>query len=176
VYIIEYAGPILIHLSPLVVRPYVYSGVSALDSLSPIQKLAMAMLVAHFVKRELETLFIHKFSSSTMPLFNLFKNSGHYWFLAGLNIAYWVFSPTAIAAKPIPDQFSAACVYVGIAFYVFGEITNLYTHLVLSSLRSRGGTERGIPRGFGFNWVTCPNYLFEVCRRNILDQGRDTHY
>jgi very-long-chain enoyl-CoA reductase len=159
---IEYAGPILIHLSPLFIRPYIYRDVSASDQLSPIQNLTIAMLVLHFVKRELETLFIHKFSSNTMPLFNLFKNCGHYWFLAGINIAYWVFSPTAIAAKPLSDDLSIACVYTGVALYIFGQVANFYTHLVLSSLRSRGGTERGIPRGFGFGLVTCPNYLFEV--------------
>lgn len=52
--------------------------------------------------------------------------------------------------------------YVGLALYIFGELANLNTHLVLRGLRSPGGTERGIPKGFGFGWVTCPNYLFEV--------------
>ena len=46
--------------------------------------------------------------------------------------------------------------------YVFGEISNLHTHITLSNLRTRGGTERGIPEGYGFNLVTCPNYLFEM--------------
>lgn len=34
--------------------------------------------------------------------------------------------------------------------------------MTLSNLRSTGGTERGIPTGYGFRWVTCPNYLFET--------------
>lgn len=156
VFVIEYAGPIFIHLAALFLRPYIYHGVKPSDSLSPIQLLSMGMFVAHYVKRELETLFVHKFSSSTMPFSNVFKNSFHYWILGGLNAAYWVYSPTAIAAKPITDSMSKGCVYAGLALYVFGELSNFNTHLILSRLRSPGGTERGIPRGFGFDWVTCP--------------------
>lgn len=159
VYVVEYAAPILIHLSPLLFRQHVYS---AAGSISPVQKIIIVMLTLHFMKRELETIFLHKFSNNTMPWYLIFKNASYYWFLAGFNIAYWVYSPTAIAAKPLSDDFSRACVYSGVALYVFGEVANFYTHLVLSSLRSRGGTERGIPKGFGFDWVTCPNYLFEV--------------
>lgn len=33
---------------------------------------------------------------------------------------------------------------------------------MLRGLRRVGSTERGIPSGFGFGLVTCPNYLFEV--------------
>jgi very-long-chain enoyl-CoA reductase len=50
----------------------------------------------------------------------------------------------------------------GVIFYLFGEISNYKTHLTLSNLRSPGGTERGIPKGYGFDLVTCPNYLFEI--------------
>lgn len=50
----------------------------------------------------------------------------------------------------------------GLMLYAVGEFWNLCAHLVLSSLRSSGGTERGIPSGFGFDLVTCPNYLAET--------------
>lgn len=46
--------------------------------------------------------------------------------------------------------------------FIFGELANLNAHLVLRDLRRPGTTERGIPSGFGFNVVTCPNYFFEV--------------
>ncbi|KAI7362777.1 hypothetical protein KC336_g21651, partial [Hortaea werneckii] len=49
----------------------------------------------------------------------------------------------------------------GLALFTFGELANLNTHLILRGLRSAGGTERGVPKGLGFGWVTCPNYLFE---------------
>ncbi|KZP22690.1 hypothetical protein FIBSPDRAFT_952787 [Athelia psychrophila] len=42
----------------------------------------------HFVKRELETLFVHRFSHGTMPFTNVFKNSVHYHLGFGLAIAW----------------------------------------------------------------------------------------
>ncbi|CAL3973416.1 unnamed protein product [Diplocarpon coronariae] len=158
VFIIEYLGPILIHLAaPFLLRSYIYS--SALP-LSSSQYLSIAMIVIHFLKREYETLFVHKFSLSTMPLFNIFKNSAHYWLLSGVNIAYWVYSPNSYAAKSSPtiDYIN----YAGLALYVYGEVSNFVCHQTLSGLRTRGGTERGIPTGYGFGLVTCPNYLFEL--------------
>lgn len=118
------------------------------------------MIVLHFIKREYETLYVHKFSLSTMPFRNVFKNSAHYWLLSGLNIAYWIYSPSSYTALsgPTIDILNI----VGVVLYVFGEISNLSTHATLSNLRSPGGTERGIPQGYGFNLVTCPNYLFET--------------
>lgn len=115
------------------------------------------MIILHFVKRELETLFVHRFSSATMPLANIFKNSAHYWLLSGVLVAWTTYSPTSLtASNGVP-----ALTYAGLAMYVLGELGNLNTHLVLRNLRSAGGTERGIPKGLGFNWVTCPNYMFE---------------
>jgi very-long-chain enoyl-CoA reductase len=118
------------------------------------------MIVLHFLKREYETLYVHKFSLATMPLFNIFKNSTHYWFLSGVWLAYWIYSPTSYTAlsSPLTTYLDIA----GTVLYLFGEISNLNTHLTLSKLRSKGGTERGIPKGYGFGLVTCPNYLFEL--------------
>ena len=43
----------------------------------------------------------------------------------------------------------------------FGQVSNLITHLNLRSLRPAGTKTRQIPRGYGFNLVSCPNYFFE---------------
>ncbi|KAL2799209.1 3-oxo-5-alpha-steroid 4-dehydrogenase-domain-containing protein [Aspergillus keveii] len=160
VFIIEYLGPLLIPalvLYPL--RPYIYFNFDSIPEPSDLQLLVCALLTAHFVKREYETLFVHRFSNATMPARNIVKNSGHYWLLAGCNIAYWVFRPDSAAAM---KQLSPALLYTGLALFVFGEIANFNTHLVLRDLRRPGTTERGIPTGFGFSAVTCPNYFFEI--------------
>jgi very-long-chain enoyl-CoA reductase len=61
--------------------------------LSLHNSLAMVLAVLHFLKREYETIFVHRFSMPTMPLRNIFKNSSHYWILSGFNLAYWIYSP-----------------------------------------------------------------------------------
>jgi very-long-chain enoyl-CoA reductase len=117
----------------------------------------MVLITLHFVKRELETLFVHRFSLATMPARNIFKNSAHYWILSGVNLAYWIYRPTGPTAKPSNPIIT----YAAIALFVIGELGNLSNHITLRNLRNDGGTERGIPQGLGFNLVTCPNYMFE---------------
>lgn len=165
VFIIEYLGPLLIH--PLVYLYQFHNGSENYSWLrrdvkpepSMSQQLVLGMILIHFIKRELETVFVHRFSASTMPLINIFKNSAHYWLLAGLNLAYWTYLP-----KSLEDQQSSSDIVIvaAIGFFVIGEVGNLVTHLALRSLRRAGSTERGIPRGFGFDLVTCPNYMFET--------------
>ena len=158
VFIIEYLGPLLIHPLIYYLRPYIYT-LPALDAgPSTLQTLSLAMIVLHFLKRELETLFVHRFSLATMPFLNVFKNSAHYWLFSGVLIAYFTYSPTSPTANPNPNPLLT---YSAVALYVFGELANLSTHLSLRSLRRPGSTERGVPRGLGFGTVTCPNYTFE---------------
>ena len=79
VFIVEYAGP-LIFVLLYASRPSVLYGPTA--STVPYNWVALLGVICwtiHFLKRELETLFVHRFSRPTMPLMNLFKNSIYYW-------------------------------------------------------------------------------------------------
>lgn len=175
VFIIEYLGPLLIHpLIYFVLRPYIYhhhhdgddeDDAPTKEANSPPstrQMLCLVLITLHFLKRELETVLVHRFSNATMPASNIIKNSGHYWILAGLNMAYWIYSPSASIARVSSPTDDAFIIYPALALYLFGELANLSTHLTLRDLRRPGSTERGIPRGFGFDLVTCPNYFFEL--------------
>ncbi|GAO13388.1 uncharacterized protein UV8b_00632 [Ustilaginoidea virens] len=156
VFVIEYFGPILLHLVVVAARPLLFK--DGHGPMSTSQWLTFAMIVAHFVKREVETLFVHKFSANTMPFFNVFKNSFFYWALSGLLCAVSIYSPNSFAARADTPLFDL----VGFGLYLFGESANAMVHLYLSSLRSAGGTERKIPSGYGFSLVTCPNYMYEI--------------
>jgi very-long-chain enoyl-CoA reductase len=166
VFLIEYLGPLLIH--PLFFYGQQLCFGKAFEHTSA-QKLVFAMAVGHFLKREYETAFIHKFSLATMPLFNLFKNSSHYWVLSGFNF-YWVYAPADWSAKSSLNKFLFGHDFLPLsdlaqsglaAFWLYAEVSNFITHLNLASLRPTGSTERRIPYGYGFNLVSCPNYFFE---------------
>jgi len=170
VFIIEYLGPIVIHLAFFNLREYIY-GEEYLPTAT--QTIMYFCVVMHFFKREYETAYVHKFSVSTMPLFNLFKNSGHYWLLSGVLLAYFGYAPTSwwtgdapawkkfafYTGGVIPQEYSLVLPVV----WLFAEIGNFAVHQNLSSLRPKGTTERRIPYGFGFDTLSCPNYFFEFC-------------
>lgn len=140
----------------MAVRPYIYPGGDV--PLTRTQILAFVFFVSHFIKREVETLFIHKFSASTMPAWNIVRNSFFYWATSGFLCALEIYSPWSIAATGDNQLLEN----IGTAIFVICEVCNAIVHLNLASLRSRGGTERGIPKGLGTSLVTCPNYMFEI--------------
>ena len=160
VFLVEYIGPLLFHPLIYYLRPYIYSapGWASFPPPSDLQNLSFILVCLHFVKREIETLFIHRFSAATMPVQNIFKNSFHYWILAGLNMAYWIYRPDA----PTAQFANPTIMYTGRLLFLVGELGNLNAHITLRGLRSAGGKERGIPTGTGFDLVTCPNYMFEA--------------
>jgi len=116
------------------------------------------MALAHYVKRELETVFVHRFSNETMPLKNIFKNSAGYWLLFGMFTMIPLLHPSnsAVHSRKHKDT-------VFFLLFTLCELLNLKCHLVLKGLRRPGTTERGIPKGFGFNQVSCANYWWEFC-------------
>ncbi len=120
------------------------------------KRVAFGLVVLHYLKRELETAFVHRFSSATMPIFNIFKNSFHYWFLGGVNIAYFIYHPH------FTQHISNDSVNILAVLFLTCMLGNLYCHLILMNLRPAGTTTRGIPRGFLFEFVSCPNYFFEI--------------
>jgi very-long-chain enoyl-CoA reductase len=74
VFLIEYLGPLLIH-------PLFYFNQSLIygrsEKMTEIQQLSFIFVIVHFLKREYETLFVHRFSNDTMPFVNLPKNCFH---------------------------------------------------------------------------------------------------
>jgi len=154
VFYTEYAGPIIVHSLFFWLPSLFYS--TPLEKHSFTQIVAYACVVGHYLKREFETKFVHHFSSETMPIFNIFKNSFHYWMLGGAFIAYFVYHPLYTA------PFSDTTVMICAALFALFELGNLSAHLTLKNLRPPGTRVRGIPRGGLFELVTCANYTYEL--------------
>ncbi|KAF8150955.1 3-oxo-5-alpha-steroid 4-dehydrogenase-domain-containing protein [Crassisporium funariophilum] len=161
VFIVEYIGPLIIH--PLFYHfPRFWYGQDVKHS--ALQKYVYAFVMLHFIKRELETIFVHRFSHGTMPWFNIIKNSGHYHILSGLFLALDMYRSKFSATSPYilnTIRNNEHFLWICAGIWAFAELSNLHTHLTLRSLRPEGTRKRAIPRGYGFNLVSCPNYLFE---------------
>jgi len=161
VFLTEYAGPLLIH--PILYHfPNLFYRGSVQHS--KLQKYVYAMVIVHFAKRELETVFVHRFSHATMPLRNIFKNSFHYHILSGLFLAYPLYSPTYAANSPYIRgtlRSNPQFLWGWAGVWLLAELSNLSTHVTLRNLRPPGTKKRAIPHGYGFGLISCPNYFFE---------------
>lgn len=164
VFLTEYAGPLFIYLIFYMRPTFIYSGFSRfqLAKYDRAVHIACACWTFHYAKRLLETVFVHRFSHATMPIKNIFKNSIYYWGFAAF-VAYYTNHPLYTPAK-----FGDLQVYLGLAGFIFNEIGNFSIHMALRDLRPAGSKERKIPYStsnpftFLFNFVSCPNYTYEI--------------
>lgn len=159
VFMWEYAGPLVIYALSAC-RPWILYGdkVKGME-LGITAKIALVCWSIHYLKRLLETMFVHRFSHGTMPLRNLFKNCGYYWGFS-LYVAYHV-------NHPFFTPPSVSWVLIGLALFLICELGNFSIHILLRNLRAAGSSTRKIPmpNSFAltklFNYVSCPNYTYE---------------
>lgn len=160
VFLTEYAGPLVIYLI-FYSRPSIIYGSMIDVPRAPVVNIAAACWSFHYAKRLLETVFVHRFSHATMPIMNIFRNSAYYWGFAAL-VAYFVNHP--LYTTPSCDLQ----IYGGLALFVVSELGNLSIHLAFKNMRPAGSKVRKIPYPCGnpftwmFNFVSCPNYTYEV--------------
>jgi len=154
VFYVEYFGPILTH-ALCYYFPQLFYGQQVVHT--DVQRLAFYCVLFHYIKRELETMFVHRFSNDTMPIKNIFKNCSHYWLLCGIFISYFLYHPLYTA-----PAIAVSYLYVFVALFVIFELLNLHTHIILMNLRPPGTRERRIPKGNLFARVCCANYTWEL--------------
>lgn len=149
VYLTEYAGPFVLY--PLV---YLCYWLYFHNALNLTQKIALVMWMIHFAKRFLETIYVHEFGNLSMPVWNIYKNSIYYW-------GFGVFCSAWINRPKFPET-SKFLLYPALAFMIVMMCCNFRCHLILKHLRIPGSSVVRIPHGFMFEYVSKPNYFFEV--------------
>lgn len=155
VFVAEYLGPLLLYPLFYMQPAWIYgAGFKADAWREEVQQAALIAWTVHYAKRELETLFVHRFSHATMPVTNLFKNCIYYWGFAAY-VGYFVNHPLY---SPPPQDL----VYSGACLFYFMEVGNFTCHWTLRQLRPPGTRVRAIPTGGLFDYVTCPNYTYEI--------------
>ena len=77
----------------------------------------------------------------------------------GYLVGRWLFElgPSLDGAWMMDPRF-----IVGVALFGAGMALNMQSDNILFGLRKEGDTGYHIPRGGGYRWVSCPNYLGEI--------------
>lgn len=155
VFVVEYAGPLVIMLLYAMRPSFIYGNVTR-TNYGYTQKLYILLFLAHFIKREFETFFVHKFSHPTMPFKNIIRNSAYYWTFA-------LFIGHVLCHPHYTEPSSRALVNNSAIAMVVFEFLNFAVHKQLSNMRrGDGDTSRRVPTGLLFSLVSCPNYTFEA--------------
>nr|XP_006114208.1 very-long-chain enoyl-CoA reductase-like [Pelodiscus sinensis] len=163
VFLTEYAGPLFIYFLFYFRMPFVYGLNDKLTSSPhPVVNLACICHSFHYIKRLIETIFVHRFSHGTMPLRNIIKNCFYYWGFAAW-LAYYINHPLYT-----PPSYGQNQINFAVIMFLICEAGNFSIHITLSDLRRHGSKIRKIPYPTKnpFTWlfffVSCPNYTYEV--------------
>lgn len=150
VYLTEYFGPLILY----VIIYFIAKAMGKIDEKVCLQTtLALVMWVIHYVKRIIETIYVHEFGDMTMPVRNIFKNCTYYYGFAivvAINVNFFSFG-----------NFTFLTI-IGLIGMILSIISNGYCHIMLKRLRTPGSQEWKIPKGFLFDYITTPNYFCEI--------------
>jgi very-long-chain enoyl-CoA reductase len=116
--------------------------------------LPVLLWMFHFNRRAAEAAWIHRFGKKTLPWSHAFVPWMYYW-----GFAAWIAHELA---SPHSALSSDAFLLPGMALFCCGELGNVHAHLMLRRMRADGMEKRVIPRGFLFEYVSCPHYFFEI--------------
>ena len=130
VYILEYLGPLLFSLFFFIRYYNVYKKNNPEKDLQVHVICYFLMIILHYSKRIYESIFVHIFSRTTMPLTNLYKNCAYYWGIFGILCEYSLFNP-------YQEDFTYIKVlrYFFILWFVSGELANYKTHMILREIK-----------------------------------------
>jgi very-long-chain enoyl-CoA reductase len=113
--------------------------------------LALGAWVVHFMRRTAESLWVHRYGKAAFPWSDALIEYVYYW-------GFGVWIAFELPATPGFDALTA----VGCVVFVLAEAGNARAHRHLRALREADPKARSIPRGFLFEWVSCPHYLCEI--------------
>ena len=147
--LLSYCGAIVVFAVTFAARE-----ARATATMTPVALIAALLWSVHFARRASESAWVHRYGKATVPTGDVVTEYLYYWGFAAWN----AFSLTSTNyAEP-----ARWLVIAGIVIFVVAELGNARAHRMLRDLRPLGTKTRVIPRGFLFERVSCPHYLFEI--------------
>jgi very-long-chain enoyl-CoA reductase len=116
--------------------------------------LAAALWTEHFVRRTFESAFVHRYGKPRIGPGDYLTEYLYYW-----GFAAWIAWSVSAASQRVPALGLQAA---GLVVFSLAELGNARAHTALRNLRAAGTTEKRIPRGLLFEWVSCPHYSCEI--------------
>lgn len=145
---IAYTGPIVVFLY------FLFS--KGISNCHPVQIIGMVMSNLHYLKRVLETIYVHQYGKASFPVKDLFGLLFYYWVLYGVCVGYSLFN------NSFDEYVIDYKIIIFIIMFFIAELNNLRSHLILNRLKANNNGQRGIPRGGMFEYVSCAHYFWEL--------------
>merc|ERR1712071_187417 len=139
-------GMLIIYTPALCTAAFTY-----LSQYGHSRSLANIFSIIHFLKRDLEVMFLHKYSG-TMDL------------PTAIMIGTWDSLVAFLVLSVASPERTRTVSIIGSVLFTIGMLGNLYHHYLLSCLRGKTHTNKHYvaPRGGLFEFVATPHYLFEL--------------
>ncbi|KAM8929980.1 very-long-chain enoyl-CoA reductase-like, partial [Pelodytes ibericus] len=160
IFLAEYSGPLFVYFLFYFRLPFFYD-LAFTSSPHSVVHLACCCHSFHYIKKLIETIFVHRFSYGTMPLKSMIKNCFYYCAFASW-FAYYINHPLYT-----PPYFGKKQIGFSLIAFLICETGNFSVHVTLNNLRPEGTRGRRIPYPTRnpFTWlfffVSCPNYTYE---------------
>ncbi len=122
----------------------------ATGSVGGVGLLAVGLWCLHFARRSAEAAWVHRYGKPSFPWGDALVEYVYYWGLGA-----WIGATVGGITWDWPSA-------LGLGTFLAAEAGNARAHRLLCNLRREDPTARSIPRGFVFEWVSCPHYLFEI--------------
>uniref|UniRef100_A0A8C6X246 Steroid 5-alpha reductase C-terminal domain-containing protein n=1 Tax=Naja naja TaxID=35670 RepID=A0A8C6X246_NAJNA len=161
VFLIEYTGPLFIYFVFYLRMPFIYGQDDRFTSgRHPVVNLACICHSFHYIKRLIETIFVHRFSHGTMPLRNIVKNCFYYWGFAAW-LAFYINHPLYT-----PPYYGQKQVNFALIMFLVSILAGSFKIFWIFQLIGSKTCKIPYPTKNPFTWlfyfVSCPNYTYEV--------------
>jgi very-long-chain enoyl-CoA reductase len=127
---------------------------ASLTALEPAALLGGSMWCVHFARRAAESAWVHRYGKASVGAGDVVTEYLYYW-----GFAAWNAFALSSSSYRGPASWLLA---LGGGVFVLAELGNARAHRMLRDLRPAGSKLRVIPRGFLFERVSSPHYLFEI--------------